>query len=176
MTERTYTDAKTGQTWPLKEADTDYSFRVYRTHRRKAVIGDPTSCLIALGLQRDPDVAAAYIGSGKDAIVVFKGKGRRPATALHYVILAGAAKVRDSFDQKGAPTSQWLTLSAPTAGRTLDARAALDRRRRAQIKAGAPVKHRATPNKPRITRLGVAHRPKPIVSKGEWTIPEHAQP
>jgi len=170
----TYTDEKTGRTWPLEEADTDYSFRVYKAHRRKAVIGDPTSCLIAMGLQRDEDIAAAFIGSGKDAFVVFKGKGRRPPVARHYVILAAAAKVRDTFDQKGSPGTQWLTLSAPTPGRTLEARRKLDKRRREEIKDGTrTVTHRDTPNKKRVTRLGVANRPKPIVSRGgEWTVPE----
>ena len=169
---RTYTDTDTGQTWPLEEADTDYSFRVYKSDRRKATIANPTACILALGLKHDPDVAAAFIGSGKDAFVVFKGKGRRPPLARHYVILAAAARVRDTFDKKGAPRTQWITLSAPTAGRTLDARATLNKRRAAAIKAGAPVRKRATPSKPRITRLGIPSRPRPTVRKGSWTVPE----
>ena len=99
-TQRTYTDSETGQTWPLEEADTDYSFKVYKSDRRKSEIRNPTACLLALGLKHDPDIAAAFIGSGKDAFVVFKGKGRRPPIARHYVILAAAARVRDTFDQK----------------------------------------------------------------------------
>ena len=50
---RTYTDTDTGQTWPLEEADTDYSFRVYKSDRRKATIANPTACLLALGQDRD---------------------------------------------------------------------------------------------------------------------------
>ena len=169
---RTYTDTDTGQTWPLEEADTDYSFRVYKSDRRKAEIGEPTACLLALGLKHDKDIAAAFIGSGKDAFVVFKGKGRRPPVARHYVILAAAARVRDTFDQKGAPPTQWLTLSAPTAGRTLDARKTMNQRRNAAVKNGALVRKRATPNKPRITRLGIPSRPKATVKKGAWTVPE----
>ena len=172
MPTRTYTDAETGQTWPLIEADTDYRFRAYKSDRRKAKRGDPTACILAMGLKHDKDVAAAFIGSSKDAFVVFKGKGRRPPVARHYVILAAAARVRDTFDQKGAPPTQWITLSAPTPGRTLDARAALNKRRAAAVKNGAPVKHRATPNKPRITRLGIPSRPRPTVKKGTWTVPE----
>jgi len=173
MAERTYTDPKTGKTYPLEEAETDYKFRVYKSHRRKAVIGDPTSCLIALGLQRDEDIISAHLGSGKDAYVIFKNKGRRPATARHYVILAAAAKVRDAFDQKGAPNSQWLTLSAPTEGRTLEAREKMRKRRARELKEGTgqPYRPRSSSNRPRVTRLGVAHRPKAIVKNNDWTVP-----
>ena len=169
----TYTDEKTGRTWPLEEADTDYSFRVYKAHRRKAVIGDPTSCLIAMGLQRDEDIAAAFIGSGKDAFVVFKGKvvaHRCPPLRHPGCRREGARHLRP----EGLSRTQWLTLSAPTPGRTLEARRKLDKRRREEIKDGTrTVTHRDTPNKKRVTRLGVANRPKPIVSRGgEWTVPE----
>lgn len=174
MKHRTYTDPKSGKRWPLEEAEVDYSFPVYKTDKRKAVIGDPTQCLIAKGLQHDKNIVAAFIGGGKDAFVVFKGKGRLGEHAKHYVILAKAARVRDTFDQKGAPATQHLTLSAPTAGRTLDAREKMNKRRREEIKNGAPVKHRAPANVPRMTRVDVERRPKPIVDKGEWSIPDLA--
>jgi hypothetical protein len=97
---RTYTDTDTGQTWPLEEADTDYSFRVYKSDRRKATIANPTACLLALGLKHDKDIAAVYIGSGKDAFVVFKGKGRRPPLARH----PSPATTSSSLPQRGCGT------------------------------------------------------------------------
>jgi hypothetical protein len=167
-----YTDKASGLSWPLKEADEDYTFKVYKSDRRKAVIGDPSRCLLAIGLKHDRNVAHAFIGGGKDAYIVFRGKGRLGEYAKHYVVLAKAARVRDIFDQRGAPDAQVLTLSAPTAGRTLAARDRMGKRRREEIKAGAVVKKRPNNNRPRIVRLGVPPRPRPVVQKGEWTIPE----
>jgi hypothetical protein len=168
---RTFTDPATGIVYPLFEAEVDYTCAVYKTDRRKAVIGDPAACIISLGLKHNPDVIVAHIGGGKDAFVTFKGKGRFKAHTKHYVVLAKAAKVRDTFDTKGAPATQHITLSAPTAGRTLDARERMNKRRRAEIKNGSPVKKRATPNRPRITRIGAVNRPTAIISNGAVSMP-----
>ena len=172
-TQQFYTDKATGKKWPLVEAEVDYTFQVYKSDRRKAVIGDPTCCLIAEGLKHNKDVVAAHIGSGKDAVVVFKGRGRLGEHAKHYVLLAKAERVRDIFDGKGAPKTQYITLSAPTAGRTLAARKAMNRKRQAEIKAGTrDVKRRDAPRKTRMMRLGVSARPRAVVSNGVWTIPD----
>jgi hypothetical protein len=171
MVQRYYTNRETGESWPLEEATEDYRFQAFKTDRRKSVIGHPTSCIIARGLKHDKNVVNAFLGGGKDAYIVFKGKGGKPDYAKHYTIPAKASRVRDTFDQRGSPETQWLVLSAPTAGRTLAARERLGKRRREEIKAGSPVKKRPNNNRPRIVRLGVPHRPRPVVKKGEWSIP-----
>ena len=104
--------------------------------------------------------------------MVFKGRGRLGEHAKHYVLLAKAER-HDIFDGKGAPKTQYITLSAPTAGRTLAARKAMNRKRQAEIKAGTrDVKRRDAPRKTRIMRLGVSARPRAVVSNGVWTIPD----
>ncbi len=171
MMQRFYTNPETGERWPCEEATEDYSFQAYKTDRRKSVLGHPSSCIIARGIEHNRGVLHAFVGGGKDAYIVFRGKGGNPPYAKHYIMKAKACRVRDLFDQKGSPPTQWLTLSAPTAGRTMAARERLGKRRREEIKAGSPVKKRPNNNKPRIVRLGVPQRPRPVVKKGEWSIP-----
>jgi len=146
---------------PLFEADYDTSFPVYRSDRRKAVLGDPRKCIEALGLCRMHKALEAFIGTGKDAYVVFSASANRPFKhALHFTIPAQAAKVRDTFDKRGAPKTQHLTLRAPTKGRTLEHRSFLGKRLAAKIKNGEHVvKPRGKLNTPRITRIGAPHRP-----------------
>lgn len=165
---RFYT-AKNGTKYPLFEADHDQYFTVYKTDKKTAEIGDPHECIEAKGLQRMTGVIEAYVGSGKDAIVVYAG--RRKPYALHYVILAKAAKVRDTFDTKGAPATQTLKLSVPTAGRTYAARSILNKRRRSEIKSGngAPVKPVNKPRENRVARLGLPHRPRAHITKQNVT-------
>jgi hypothetical protein len=170
--DRTYTSPD-GIVYPLIEAPYDRSWVVYKSDRRKAIIGDPWGCLIALGGKRQPDVQEVYIGSGGDAYVIHKPRKGKPAVALHYTIPAQAAKVRDAFDTKNAPSTQIIMLRAPTDGRTLDARAESNKARTAKIKNGThTVKRRGTPAKKRIMTLGVAQRPRArITSFGVDTQP-----
>src|SRR5215475_12823759 len=109
-----------GTLYPLTEAEYDMAFTVYKSDKRKSVIGDPLQCIEARGIKRDPNVLEAYVGSGKDAYVVFKARGRLGAGARHFTIPAKSAKVRDAFETKGSPKTQVLWLRAPSAGRTLD--------------------------------------------------------
>jgi hypothetical protein len=155
-----YYTAGNGKTYPLFEAPYKYPLTAYKSDCPKATTADPAGCLIALGALRDPAIEAAFIGSGKDAYLCFKKTKLREAYALHFTINAKAARLRDHFDTHKGVMTQTITLSPPTAGRTLEHRAKLGKRRRAEIKAGAPVKKRGKGNKTRIIRLGVPHRPR----------------
>jgi hypothetical protein len=160
---RFYT-APDGTKYPLKEADYSMGFRVYKSDRSKAIKGDPTNCFIARGLQRHPEVQYAYIGSGLDAYVVFRRKRTKPPYAVHFTIPAQAGKVRDAFDTNQGLTSMFLELRAPTAGRTLDARAKQDKHRRLKIKNGTHTVKPRGPSTKRVARIGVPHRPRPQIS------------
>jgi len=174
MTTRYYETPK-GQRYPLYEAPTRYTITVFKSDQRKAVIGDPTGCLIALGAMRDKSVIAAYIGAGKDAYLIFKGDKGEPSFALHYTINAAAARVRDYFDTHKNAKTQEIILSKPTAGRTLAHRAKLGKARRQRIKDGAEVKPRETPPaRPRVMRLerlGVPYRRRAVIRKDTVSIP-----
>jgi hypothetical protein len=120
--------------------------------------------VIALGARHDPNIYDMFIGSGKDAYVIFRG--RDGLVAVHYTINARAAKVRDDFDANKKLKTQWIKLSAPTAGRTLEHRSKLGKKRRAAVKAGAPIKHRTKPIRSREQRIGVKQRPRAKIVKG----------
>jgi hypothetical protein len=163
--QRTYT-AGNGKVYPLHEAEHKFPIEVYKKDCPKAVVSDPEQCLIALGALRDKTVEAVYIGTGKDAYVCFKATRYRPAHAVHFTLNTKAAKVRDYFDtHKGVMTKQ-VVLSAPTAGRTHDHRAVLNKRRRAEIKAGAPVRKQDKPRVKREDRTGIPYRRKAKIGKG----------
>lgn len=164
MSKRSY-KAPDGNVYPLTEAEYDIAFMAYKSDRKKAKIGDPGGCLLALGIRHNPDVQAAYIGSGKDAYVVFKARGELPARAVHFTVPSKAGKVRDSLETKGAPATQVIILRAPSAGRTLEARSAFDKKRRTEIKNGSPVKKRGPQKRKRIMILGVPHRPRARIVK-----------
>ena len=152
---------------PLFEAEYDTAFKIYKSDKRKAVIGDPKACIEALGICRKPNVIEAYIGAGKDAYVVYKSTpGRNFKHAVHHTIPAQSGKVRDLFDVKGAPKTQTLFLKAPSPGRTLAHRKTLGKTRRAAIKAGATIKKRGKPKVMRVHRLGVGYRPRAKVKGG----------
>jgi hypothetical protein len=156
---------------PLVEAEYDTAFKVYKTDKRKSVIGDPSACIEAMGLKRLPNVSFAHIGSGGDAYVGFKDpKSNTGTTVRHFLIPTASGKVRDSFDIKDAPPTQVLMLKAPTNGRTLSHRAMLGKRRREEIKNGAETKKRGSQKNKRIHRLGVAPRPRAKIVKGEVSI------
>ena len=149
---------------PMFEAPYDYTIEVYRSDCRKAVIGDPMKCLIAMGAMRDKRVLAAWLGSGKEAYVAFKGTKLRAAHVLHFTMNAKASRVRDYFDTHKEVKTQVIKLSAPTPGRTHAHRSKLNKDRAARIKAGTHiVKPRGKINQPRMTRLGVPHRPHPKI-------------
>lgn len=164
---RTYTSSPDGKrAWPLFEAEYDTSFDVFRADRRKSVIGDPSLCIEAHGLCRMPNVKEAFVGSGKDAYVIYRATAGRPFEhAVHFTIPAQASRVRDKFDVDKSVKTQTIKLRAPTRGRTLDHRAKLGRDRRQAIKNGAPVTRRGKQRKTRIVRLGVARRPRAKVSR-----------
>ena len=164
-----------GKRYPLFEAPYDYPITVYKSDCKKAIIGDPAQCLIALGARRDKLVEAAFIGSGKDAYVVFRATKLREAYALHFTLNAEASRVRDWFDSHKGATSQMITLSAVTAGRTLAHRSVLGKKRRQAIKDGAEVKRRGKPNETRITRIGMKHRPHAIIEKNVVTVEPRAE-
>jgi hypothetical protein len=163
---RIYT-APTGETFPLTEAKYDMGFKVYKSDKRRAIPGDPRSCLVALGIRRDPKVRDVFIGSGKDGYVIFKGVGKEQDHAVHFCVNASARRVVDGFDKDRTARTQTITLSRPSAARTLDARRVLDDRRRLAIKNGThKVKHRGPNKGVRIAWLGVPNRPRPKVLKG----------
>lgn len=153
---------------PLTEAEYDTAFKVFKSDRKRATIGDPMACIEALGLRRLPNVAFAHIGSGGDAYVGFKDATSPTGIVVrHFVIPIKAARVRDAFEVKGAPPTQVLMLKAPTNGRTLSHRSVLGKRRRDEIKAGAQPKKRGPQKNKRIVRIGVPPRPRAKVVKGE---------
>jgi hypothetical protein len=158
---------------PLFEADYDHAFKVNKSDRRGAVIGDPKHCIEAKALCRLKDVKEAYIGSGKDAYIVYEQTESRPfAHALHYTIPASSAKVRDAFETKKAIASQICWLRKPTKGRTLKHRRTLDKDRKEAVKAGAPVKKRGKKLTRRIHRLGVDHRPRARIKSNIVSLAE----
>jgi hypothetical protein len=169
-----YYDAGDGKKYPLFEAPYNYPVTVYKSDCKKAVIGDPQQCLIALGACRDKLIESAFIGSGKDAYIIFKKTPLREAYALHFTINAQAARVRDYFDSQKAGTSQIITLSAITPGRTLAHRSILNKKRAAEIKAGAEKKKRGKPAVTRVMRLGLHHRPRAKIEKNIISVPPHA--
>lgn len=170
MPNKYYMDGN-GVKYPLSEAPYDYGITVYKSDCKKAVTGDPNQCLIAKGIKRDRSVEAAYIGSGKDAYVIFKASKTRKAYALHFTINAQAARVRDFFDTHKGVTTQDLKLSAPTPGRTLAYRRKLNKTRAAAIKAGTHKVKPRGPSKTRVMRLGVHHRPRASVEHNAVSVP-----
>lgn len=158
-----------GTTVPLFEAPYDMSFKVWKSDKRKAIIGDPYECIEALGLCRMPNVMEAHVGSGKVAYVVFeKSAGRAFKHALRFTLKTASQKVRDTFDQRGAPKTQILILSAPTNGQTMLHMRDYAKERARKIKKGeAVVKPRGEKKiKTRFIRLGVNHRPRAVVRSG----------
>lgn len=155
-----------GREVPLFEADYDMSFDVYKTDKKKAVIGDPRHCIEAVGLCRLQNVTEAHIGASKVAIVVFGPTASRDFVhAVRFIIPASSAKVRDKFDLQKSLKSQTLRLSAPTKGQTMERDRVRQKARREAIKAGAEIKKRGKPNRNRMQRIGVKQRPRALVTK-----------
>jgi hypothetical protein len=158
MKQRFYV-APDGTKYPLKEALHDFPIRVYKADRNKAKQGDPGLCLIALGARRHRHVVDVFVGSGKDAYVIIKGP--EGEYAMHFTIPAATRRIVDGFDKARSAVSAIVIFKMPTAGRTHEARKTMNSKRRAELKAGTgkPKKSRLA-GIPRITRLGVVHRPR----------------
>ena len=169
-TARTYKHK--GVSHPLEEGAYDTAFKCYKSDKRKAVIGDPEECIEAKGLCKMPGVVFAHIGSGGDAYVGYKDiKSPTGITVRHFTIPAESAKVRDTFDKKGSPSTQILWLRAPAQSRTLAARAKMNTAWREKVKNGShsPTKRGPQKNR-RIVRLGVSPRPKAKIEKSQVSL------
>ncbi|MES2694173.1 MAG: hypothetical protein V4773_11925 [Verrucomicrobiota bacterium] len=153
--------ASDGTSYPLEEAQHDYPVMCFKSDCRKAVVSDPEQCLIAKGAARDKAVLGAYIGSGKDAYIIFRGKRGKPAHAVHFTINAKASRIRDQFDKSKAGSTATIILKAPTDGRTLAHRRKLNKDRAERIAAGDHTP-RSTGKKyvTRVMKLGLPHRPR----------------
>jgi hypothetical protein len=162
-----YKDGK--KTYPVREAVMPFPVPLYREDDKKAVVGDPKKCRIALGACHLRGVLGANIGSAKDAYIVMKTS--EGPIAFHYVIPAATERARDAFDTDKKITETIVMLNPPTAGRTLTARRKLNKRRRAEIKAGARVKKRGKRNRTRIMRLGVPRRPAAEIVGNTVSVP-----
>lgn len=162
---RTY-KAQDGNEYPLEEASYDFAFKAYRTDCKKSIIGDPILCVLANGMRRQKHVIEAYVGSGGDAYLILEPTPEKPyAHAVHFTIPTTAARVRDEFDKNKKIQSQIIWLKAPTAGRTIEARSKLNKKRYEEVKNGAPVKRRGKQNASRVARIGMKHRPKAKISR-----------
>lgn len=159
-----YYVAGDGVKYPLIEAVVPFSFKVYRSDCSKATVGDPYNCLIAMGGRRHRNVHALYIGSGKDAYVIMK-IASTPPYAVHYTIATAAARVRDNFDANKTLATQTITLDPPTPGRTMEHRSKLGKKRRAEIKAGSPIRKREVTPEDRERRRQVRHRPQAKIER-----------
>jgi len=167
---RIYT-APDGKQYPLYEAPYAMPVTVFKSDRKKAQIGDPQNCLIALGLRRQKGVEAAWVGCGQDAYVCFGATKLRAAYALHFTVGAQSSRVRDFFDTHKDVETQTLQLDPPSPGRTLAARSKANKRRREEVKNGATVTKREVPRVTRMVRLGVARRPKATIKKNQVVAP-----
>jgi hypothetical protein len=155
-----------GSKVPLFEAAYDMAFSVRRADRQGAIIGHPRLCVEAKGICKMPHVVEAYVGSGKDAYVVFEPTPDRPYRhAVHFIIPASSRAVRDAFDTNKKIKSQILMLKVPAKGTTVEYRRNLNQRRRDEIKNGAAVKKRGTIGKNRMERLGVPPRPRAKINR-----------
>ena len=183
-------DEETGEDIPLRDADVDYQTKVFRAHRKKSVPGSLTECIVAKGAVCSSDVYKAYVTSGDEVVLVFYGKGRLGKHALRYIARTNLKRVRDTFDQKGAPATQWVTLGAPTPSNSLEAKEARSAKEAAEKKAreaaaeseaeegfthvefdarkgGEKEKRRS-----RKASLGVERRPRATISRGGgWSVP-----
>jgi hypothetical protein len=159
----------------MKEARHDMLFKAYRSDFRKAVIGDPWECIESKGIKHHRGVLEAYIGSGRNAYVVFKPTEDEPATAVHFMISVKAGKIRDAFEQNKKLQTQELILRTPSKTQTLEARSVMNKKRNAAIKNGTHVpKKRGKPNSRRMERIGAPHRPRPDISRSGSVTTEEA--
>lgn len=168
MPSRYYTSPRTDIEYPLTEAKYDFAFNIYKSDKKKAVPLSPGECLIACGLKRHRDIIDAFIGSGRDAYVIFKGQGDEPDHAVHFVLRASNRRIIDEFDTNRKALTAKIELTRPPYSWTLNRRRENNERRRKEIETntGAPVKPRGRINKIRVSRLGVKHRPRAKTTRG----------
>ena len=170
-TKRRYYVTGDGTKYPLYEAPYPIPITIYKSDCKKAVIGDPEQCLLALGARRTRGVIGAFIGAGKDAYVIFGATKQKPAHALHFTINAKAGRMRDAFDKDNSATTKVIELSPVSNGRTLAHRSKLDKILRAKIKKGQHTpKKLGRPLTTRVMRVGVSPRPKPTVESNVVSI------
>lgn len=164
MTTRHYTDPD-GVKYPLTEARYPMDFKVYKSDRRKAKQGDPNGCWMALGIWRIKGVIAVYVGSGRDAYVVFAATDEEPARAIHFTIGTTMRRLIDAFDKDRKAKTMKVELRVPAKSWTLEGRRKNNARRRAEVKAGATKKPRGRIAAKRITRIGVGSRHRAPISR-----------
>jgi hypothetical protein len=166
MMSRYYT-APDGTKTVLREARYTMSAKAYKSDCRKAVPGDPEHCLLALSVLRNPRVLHAWIGSGLDAYITFKGQDGEDPHTEHFTIPLAMRRIVDKLDTHGKRKleknmkSAPFELRAPTSKRTLEARSVMNRDRYKRIKAG---EHQVTPRAPG-KRRGSKLRPRAPISK-----------
>jgi hypothetical protein len=142
------------------------AFKVYKSDRRKAKIGDPYGCWLALGIRRHPDVVDVYVGSGKDAYVVFKGRGGEGPYAIHFIVGTSLRSLIDAFDKDKKTATQMLILRRPAESMTLEHRRKSNKKRAADVRSGkVTVKTRGPQKDTRITRIGMSPRPRVRISE-----------
>lgn len=163
-----------GTVIPLFEAPYDMSFKVWKTDKNKAIIGDPYECIEAKGLCKMPNAVEAHVGSGRVAYVVFAKTADRPFMhALRFMIKSKSQKVRDAFDLKGSPGTQRLELSAPTPSLTMAHLARANKKLRDRVKDGSHIPVSRGKNQVRrFQRIGVKQRPRARVKAGVVSLEE----
>lgn len=167
--------APDGKGYPVEEAPYNMAFTVQRKDFKKGKRNDPGWCAEALAIRRMENVLDVWVGSGKDAYVIFGPTDAKPyAHALHFTIPIRSERLRDAFDTDGTLKRQELHLRRPTAGRTLDARSKLNKERRKAIKRGSPIKKRDRVARPRIVRLGVEQRERAKITSKTVEVPQLA--
>jgi len=159
-----------GERYPLVEARYNMAFTAYRSDRKKAVINDPRNCWAALGIRRDPEVLDVYIGSGRDAYVIFKATPDAPAQAVHFIINTTMRHLIDAFDRDKTARTMTIELMRPSSSEQLSRRTAKAKERYVKTKAKGKAKtetpaQRARTRRSRVQRIGVAHRPRAQISK-----------
>lgn len=164
----------TGENIPLFEGEYDFPFVVTKKHAKGATIADPLNCIEARAIRSLSKVEEAYIGSGRDAYVVFKETNQRPFLhAVHFSIPTKAGSVRDNFDKEGSGADITLWLRAPSNSHRLEDRRLAERARDEAHKHGKPIKKATKPKSPnavRMERLGVAHRPRASVKGNIFSV------
>lgn len=164
-----------GTKYEIKEALYPVDITVFRSDEKKAIVSDPFSCAIALGIKRLAGVIEAYIGTGSHAYIIFKATKDDPAHALHFVIATGAAKIRDEFDKDKKIKTQKVRLLPPSPSQTLAKMAAYSQQWRDEVESGkrTPVS-RGAAKKSRFARLGLVHRPRANVKRNGVSFPASA--
>jgi hypothetical protein len=168
MATRLFYTAKDGTKYPLREAAHDMAFRLFKNLRTKSIMGDPEECWLSKSLCKNSGVKGSHIGSGGDAYVIFKETEDDPVHAKHFKVRPPTLRKIDGFDKnrgRGMKTTETIILHKPPPSWKIAARQEMNARRRAEIAAGAPVRHRGRPRRTRVMRMGSAPRPRAHISR-----------